>query len=131
MVFQEGVFFDLMMVFDNVVFLLCCILGYDLVLVCDCVEECFEFVQFVGMGECFLFEFLGGMCRCVGFVCLIVYQFDILFFDEFNIGFDLVMLVIIDEFIMCMCIELSLMMVIIIYDLCSVFWIVNCVIMLY
>lgn len=54
---------------------------------------------FLEVVDCYLFELLGGMCKCVVLVWVLVLDFDIFFLDELIVGFDLIGVVVFDSFI--------------------------------
>lgn len=77
-----------MIVLDNIVF------GMELVgiNVEECREKVFDVLCQVGLENyvySYLDEFFGGMCQCVGLVCVLAINLDILLMDEVFSVFDL------------------------------------------
>lgn len=71
----------------------------------------------VNVGDKYLVLFFGGMIKCVVLVCVLVLDLDILFFDEFIVGFDLIGVVVFDNLICILCDVFGLIVFLVIYDL--------------
>lgn len=63
-----------MLVFENVVFVLCEYIDLFEDLICDFVLMKFNVVGLCGVCDLMLFEVLGGMVCCIVLVCVIVFD---------------------------------------------------------
>lgn len=130
--FQDGVLFFLLIVGENVQVLLkeyyCELFDcwyYELVLLK---------VKLVGLfvdviNKLFL-QLFGGMCKCVGLVCVLVLDLLLLFLDEFIVGLDLIGVVVFDCLIKILQEVLGLIVFLIMYDLDMLYVICDWVVVL-
>lgn len=123
MLFQNVVLFDSLFIWCNVVFCLLCMMFK--VQVCEvvivklvCVGFGFEVV------DLFFVVLLGGMCKCVGLVWVIVVDLCVIFFDELMMGLDLICVVVINVLICEIVDEIGVMVIMIIYDMILV-WVIG------
>src|SRR5256885_668682 len=76
-------------------------------------------------------ELSGGMRKCVGFARVIIYQSQIVLYDEPTTGFDLIVVDSIDKLILCVCDRLDVTTVVVTHDMRSARWVGQCILMLY
>lgn len=74
-------------------------------------------------------QFFGGQKQCVGIVCVLVQQFNIILVDEFVVSFDFVILEKIFELFCQVCKEDGIIVIVLLYQLeyvqCFVDWIIG------
>lgn len=92
MVFQDLlVVLNLCMIVGEIIVEFLIIYEFDLfkVEVCQCVVEMMEWVGLLlNFCNCYLYEFLGGQCQCIGIVCVLILKFKLLICDEFVFVLD-------------------------------------------
>lgn len=125
MLFQFGVLFMDLFVFDNVVFLLCEYIELFEVFICDLVLMKFNVVGLCGVCDLMFLEIFGGMVWCVVLVWVIVFDLLFIFYDELFVGLDLILLGLIVLFICKLNDVLGVISIIVLYDVQEMFYIVD------
>lgn len=115
--FQDGVLFGLMNFYDNIVFFLCEYIKKKESEICDIVMEKLVLVGLGGDEKKFFGEIFGGMCKCVGLVCVLVFDLQIIFCDEFDLGLDLVCIVYLSQLIMDINVQIDVIILIVMYNI--------------
>lgn len=125
MLFQLGVLFIDMNVFDNVVYLLWEYINLFVLLLKSVVMMKLEVVGLCGVVKLMFFEFFGGMVCCVVLVCVIVLELDFIMFDELFVGQDLIIMGVLVKLILELNSVLGVICVVVLYDVLEVFSIVD------